>query len=148
VGVCIKNRSLLGETLSGVHGSKKGLIYNDFEPEKKTLFFITESFDDSLSYYQLHRDKFNGYQPVLSATAGEPRKDQFETLNKLIKDVSSLKIISGFDNDLNGARFTCNLVGTIKPLSMQNTADMINSYSFQCFQRDSRKNGLIKFENI
>lgn len=147
VGVILKNKNIDNQTFSGAIGERgKGLIYNDYLPGQPSKMFITESFDDALSYYQLKANSFKDTQKILVATAGEISRNQLQLLDRMIGELPDLKIVVGFDNDIAGKRFYSQLIGALNPPNLNPAKS--ESYGYSLSQTGEGKFIKVKFENL
>lgn len=117
--------------LKNIHYGNKGLeilnISNDCKEIKKILF--AESIIDALSFSQLYKDKFNPSEIMLISTGGNFQIEGIKpTLDEILRICEKASIITCFDNDKEGLKFT----EYIRKYELETTKKGISTYKPFC----------------
>ncbi|MDO7253927.1 toprim domain-containing protein [Helicobacter cappadocius] len=101
--------NLRNKPLKNIHYGSKGLeilnANNDFKKIKQILF--AESIIDALSFMQLYKDKYNSNEIMLISTGGNFHIEGIKpTLDEIFNLCKEARIITCFDNDKEGLKFT------------------------------------------
>lgn len=117
--------------LKNIHYGNKGLeilsIGNDFKEIKKILF--AESIIDALSFVQLYKEKYNPVEIMLISTGGNFHIEGIKpTLDEILMLCKKASIITCFDNDKEGLKFT----EYIRKYELETTKKGISTYKPFC----------------
>ena len=110
----IKNR-VGDKSFSGCIGERgTALVCSMHSTKSIDKLFITESFDDALSHYQMNEKNLSGSSIRYLSTAGSLSEGQIDLIEKNIQNLSPKEFIIGSDNDLGGEFFRAKLMGKIQ----------------------------------
>lgn len=117
--------------LKNIHYGNKGLeilnVSNDFNEIKKILF--AESIIDALSFIQLYNEKYNPNEMMLISTGGNFHIEGIKpTLDEILTLCKKANIITCFDNDKEGLKFT----ESIRRYELETTKKGISTYKPFC----------------
>lgn len=117
--------------LKNIHYGSKGLeilnINNNYEEIKQILF--AESIVDALSFTQLYKDKYNPNTMMLLSTGGNFHIEGIKpTLDEILRLCKKASIITCFDNDKEGLKFT----ECIRKYELETTKKGIATYKPFC----------------
>ena len=91
-----------------------GTIWRSNLPEKPEMLLFSESPEDALSYYQLHKPWLEG-KTLLVSSLGTFRFDQTKLISSLCQEHEISKVIIANDNDTAGTRFDLMALCAIQP---------------------------------
>lgn len=111
----IKNKTN-GESFSGCYGNRGESIIASRIDKNRDLdkLILNESFDDSLSHFQLNENEYKNLNVKYMATAGSLCEGQISLIEEFLKKQKTKELVFGFDNDLSGNFFRAKLLGKLQ----------------------------------
>ncbi|PAF52953.1 hypothetical protein BKH42_08535 [Helicobacter sp. 13S00482-2] len=121
-----KEGNLRDKPLKNIHHGEKCLEILNINKESGQIKQIVfgESIVDLLSFMQIYNSHYSANETILVSTAGNFQEGIKPTLNKLFELCKEAKVITCFDNDKDGLRFT----NFIQDLVLQKMKKGISTY--------------------